>query len=186
MEKQMINGFFIPFAHPTPVNHHHILLSQIILRKNLAKGGRPNEESHSRQGFSAPYTLPRKWASSFRNNLIVKRSHLKLSFFVRIPSDLVTPTNQIERVKKTIKRSQLFNFPIQVSIRADWKLDRISLQNTKASWIQRSLTTDVIGSRCKTPRHVGYIDHNIGLVLVGESKAGRIFARTCRSQIEHV
>jgi hypothetical protein len=47
MEKQIINGFLIPLAHPTPVNHHHILLPQIILRENLAMGSRPNEESHS-------------------------------------------------------------------------------------------------------------------------------------------
>jgi hypothetical protein len=112
MEKQMINGFLIPLAHPTPVNHHHILLSQIVLHKNFAKGGRPNKESHSRRGFSAPYALPRKRASSFRNNLVVKRSHLKLSFSVRNPPNLVTPTNQVKGVKKTIKRSQLFHFPI--------------------------------------------------------------------------
>ena len=48
MKKQMINGFLIPFAHPTPIDQHHIFLPQIVQHENLAKGSRPNEESHPR------------------------------------------------------------------------------------------------------------------------------------------
>jgi hypothetical protein len=112
MEKQVINGFLIPFAHPTPIDQHHILLSQVVYREDLTKGSRPNEESHPRRGFGTPNALPRKRAAHFRNNLIVEGSHLKLPLPIRNPPNLVIPTNQVKGIKKTIKRSQLFHFLI--------------------------------------------------------------------------
>jgi hypothetical protein len=106
----MINGFLIPFAHLTPIDQHHVLLSQVVYRENLAKGSRPNEESYPRRGFRTPNALLRKRAASFRDNLIVEGSHLKLPLSTRTPPNLVIPTVQVKGIKKTIKRSQLFYF----------------------------------------------------------------------------
>ena len=99
MGKQMINGFLIPFAHPTPIDQHHVLLSQVVYREYLAKGSQPNEECHPRRGFSKSNTLPRKRAASCRNNLLVEGSHLKLPLSTWNPPNLVNPTIQVKGIK---------------------------------------------------------------------------------------
>jgi hypothetical protein len=112
MKKQMINGFLIPLAHPTPIDQHHIFLPQIVQRENLAQGSRPNEESHPQRGFSTPNALPRKGEVNIRNKNIIERSHLKLPLPIRNPPNFVNPATQIIRVKEIIERSQIFHFPI--------------------------------------------------------------------------
>jgi hypothetical protein len=91
MEKKVIHGLPIHFAHATSIDHNDTLLSEIVQGEDLPLRCRPSKESHFQGNLGPPNTFSQKMNSLFARKSLIERSNIKFSFVRRRPPELIFP-----------------------------------------------------------------------------------------------